>query len=105
MVSSVDGMTEFRCFSNKRPIARRFRGRTDEGIRLGASIDEVIKAYGAPEVRTHFRDDVLQYFHKGWRFVFGDEKLVSFSITEPMSDQIEIVDNGDGTWTERVKAK
>lgn len=104
-VSSVDGMTEFRCFSNKAPIARRFRGRTDVGIRLGASIEEVIKAYGAPEVRTHFRDDVLQYFHKGWRFVFSDEKLVSFSITEPMSDQIEIVDNGDGSWTERVKAK
>lgn len=104
-VSSIDGMTGFRCFSNKGPIARRFRGRTAEGIKLGASIDEVIKAYGAPEVRTHFRDDVLHYFHKGWSFVFGDEKLVSFSITAPMSDQIEIIDNGDGSWTEQVKAK
>ncbi|HET6880710.1 MAG TPA: hypothetical protein VFI31_11175 [Pirellulales bacterium] len=104
-VSSVDGMTEFRCFSNQGPIARRFLGRTDKGIRLGASIDEIIKAYGAPEVKTHFRDDSLFYFHKGWRFLFADETLVSFSITEPMSDQIEIVDNGDGSWIERVKAK
>jgi hypothetical protein len=45
------------------------------------------------------------YFHKGWSFVFGDGKLIWFTATEPMSDQIEIEDHGDGSWSERVKAK
>lgn len=102
-VSSADGMTEFRCPSLA-PIAREFLGTTDAGISLGASIEAVEKAYGPPEVRTHFRDDNLMYFHKGWSFVFGDGKLTSFSATLPMSDQIEVEDHGDGSWSERVKA-
>jgi hypothetical protein len=37
--------------------------------------------------------------------LFGDGKLESFSAFEPVSDEIEVVDNGDGSFTERVKAK
>ncbi len=99
-VSSARGLTQFRCMSGS-SIARRFIGKTDAGIALGASIDDVIQAYGAPEVRSHLRDEVLYYFHKGWSFVFAEGKLISFSASAPLSDLIEIEDNGDGSWTER----
>jgi hypothetical protein len=104
MVSSVRGMTEFRCLPVG-AIARKFLGKTDAGIQLGASIDDVIREHGTPEVKSHFRNTNLRYVHKGWSFLFGDGKLESFSAFEPVSDEIEVVDNGDGSFTERVKAK
>jgi hypothetical protein len=103
-VLGAKGTTEFRCLSGGL-TTREFLGKTDAGIGMGATIDEVLKAYGSPEVKTHLRDDCLYYFHKGWSFVFGDGKLISFSATEPLSDEIEIQDRGDGSWTERVKGK
>ena len=104
MVSSVDGMTEFRCLPVF-AIARKFLGKTDTGIQLGASMDDVIRAYGAPEVTSQFRETNLRYPHKGWEFLFGDGKLKSFSAFAPMSDEIEVIDNGDGSYTERTKEK
>lgn len=103
-ISSENGMREFRCLPRS-SIAREFLGKTDTSIRLGSSIDDVIKAYGMPEVRSHFREDVLRYLHKGWSFVFGNGKLASYSAVKPMSDEIEIEDHGDGSFTERVKVK
>lgn len=101
-VSSARGLTQFRCMSGS-SFARAFIGKTDAGIALGASIDDVMKAYGAPEVRSHLRDEVLHYFHKGWSFVFAEGKLTSFSASEPLSDLIEIEDHGDGSWSERPR--
>ena len=40
-----------------------------------------------------------------WEFLFGDGKLKSFSAFAPMSDEIEVIDNGDGSYTERTKEK
>ncbi|HVC95962.1 MAG TPA: hypothetical protein VND64_19895 [Pirellulales bacterium] len=104
MVSSVDGMTEFRCLPVG-TIARMFLGKTDSGIQLGASIDDVIRGHGAPEVKSQLRETGLRYLHKGWTFLFGDGKLKSFSAFEPMSDKIEVIDNGDGSFTQRPKEK
>lgn len=101
-VSSGQGITQFHCLP-RGPLARPFLGKTDAGIRLGAPIDEVVQAYGAPEVRSHMRDEVLRYPHKGWSFVFDDSRLAWFSATEPLSELIEIEDHGDGSYTERVK--
>lgn len=103
-VSSRQGITQFHCLP-RGPLARPFLGKTDAGIRLGAPIDGVVRAYGAPEVRIHMRDEVLRYPHKGWSFVFDDSRLVWFSATEPLSELIEIEDHGDGSYTERVKER
>ena len=104
MVSSVRGMTEFRCLSSS-SIARKFLGKTEAGIRLGATTDDVIKAYGKPEVKSQFRETDFGYPHKGWRFLFRDGNLATMTASEPLLDEIEVVDNGDGSWSERVKAK
>lgn len=104
MVSNVGGMNQFRCLPVG-AIARKFLGKTDTGIQLGASIDDVIQAHGAPEVKSHFRETSLRYVHKGWEFLFSDGKLKSFSAFRPMSDEIEVIDNGDGSYTERAKEK
>lgn len=101
-VSSEKGVTQFRTLYVGL-LARPFLGKTDAGIALGASIDDVVRAYGPPERKGGFRDDVLDYFHKGWSFVFYDGKLSWFTVSEPMSDQIEIEVRDDGSYTQRVK--
>lgn len=101
-VSSVRGVTQFHCLQRSL-LSRPFLGKTDAGLSLGASIDDVVRAYGPPEVRSHFRNDVLHYPHKGWSFVFADGKLAWYSASEPLSEQIEIEDNGDGSSIQRVK--
>ncbi len=101
-VSSAKGVTQFRTLYVGL-LARPFLGKTDAGIALGASIDDVVRVYGPPERKSGFRDDVLDYFHKGWTFVFYDGKLSWFTASAPMSDRIEIEVHDDGTYTERVK--
>jgi hypothetical protein len=104
-VSSGKGMTYFSCFGRRQrgDSVRDFLGKTDRQIGLGASIDDVVTAYGKPEVRSHVREDVLRYPHQGWMFLFREGKLVSFSVSKPLSERIEVIDTGDGTWSERVK--
>ncbi|MBS0202146.1 MAG: hypothetical protein JSS49_04540 [Planctomycetes bacterium] len=104
MVSSADGMTEFRCMPVG-TIARKFLGKTDSGIQLGASIDDVSRVHGPPEVKSQFRETDLRYVHQGWAFLFGDGKLKSFSAFEPISAEFEVKDNGDGSYTQRLKEK
>lgn len=101
-LSSADGVTQFRTF-DVGPLARPFLGKTDAGIAVGASIDDVVRAYGPPERRIGIRDGVLDYFHQGWSFVFYGGKLAWFTASKPMSDEIEIEVHDDGSWTERVK--
>ncbi len=106
-VSSREGMTGFGlygrllCFDS----ARDFLGNTDRKIGLGASIDDVVRAYGTPDVKSHLREDVLHYFHKGWSFLFRDGKLASITAFPPRPEYIEFEDTGDGGYTERVNPK
>lgn len=104
-VSNLEGVREVQCFgrASRGNLARDFLGRTDAQISLGASIDDVTKAYGKPDVRTHLRGDMLHYFYKGWSFVFQDGKLSWLTMSKPRSANTVITDNGDGSWAESWK--
>jgi hypothetical protein len=104
-VSSKKGMMVFNCFGRLWGFdsCRDFHGETDRQIRLGATVDDVLAAYGKPDVRSRLREEVLHYFHKGWSFTFRNGKLAYFSVAEPRSEKIEFIDHGDGSWLERVK--
>jgi hypothetical protein len=106
-VSSREGVTGFCCYGRllRFDFARDFLGNTDRQIGLGASIDDVVRAYGKPDIKTHLREDQLHYFHKGWSFLFRDGKLASITAFQPRPDSIEFKDTGDGGWTEEVKPK
>jgi hypothetical protein len=101
-VSSATGVTQFRCL-DLFPIARPFLGKTDAGIALGASLDDVVRAYGAPERRSGLREEVLDYLREGWSFIFRDGKLARFYTSQPISDQFEIEVHKDGSYSQRLK--
>jgi hypothetical protein len=105
-VSSKEGMTGFSCFGRLWGFdsVREFRGKTDQQLGLGTSIDEVLAAYGKPDVRGHLRDDTLKYLHKGWYFLFCDGKLALISVTKPRPENIEFKQTDEsGGYTESVK--
>jgi hypothetical protein len=106
-VSRKKGMTDFSCFGRLQRFdsARDFLGKTDRQIGLGASMEDVVKAYGEPEVKTHLREDILRYLHQGWTFTFRDGKLASFDVSELLSEDIEVIDTGDGGWLTGWKPK
>lgn len=107
LVSNKEGMTGFNCFGRLWGFdsCRDFLGKTDRQIHLGASVDEVLAAYGKPEFRSRQREEVLRYLHKGWSFTFGNGKLAHISVFQPRSENVEIIDTGNGGYTERVKPK
>lgn len=100
-------MTGFGCFGRlwRFDSARDFLGKTDRQIGLGASIDDVVRVYGKPDVKAHLREDVLHYFHKGWSFLFRDGKLALITAFQPRPDYIEFKDTGDGGYLEEFKPK
>lgn len=100
-----NGLDKISCYGKRRmgDIATEFLGATDMGVRLGANISEVLQFYDVPEVRTHGREDVLRYPHLGVTFLFVEDCLAEFWIEEPLSDEIVVHDNGDGSWTESVR--
>jgi hypothetical protein len=106
-VSSREGMTRFCCYGRLLHFdsARDFLGKTDRQIGLGASIDDVVRVYGKPDIKTHLREDQLHYFHKGWSFLFREGKLASITAFQPRPDYIEFKDTGDGGWMEGVNPK
>jgi hypothetical protein len=71
------------CFGQAQsgPLVRDFVGQTKESIRLGASRDDVIEAYGKPEID---RQDSLVYVALGWQFSFRDDKLCGWQTNRPM---------------------
>ncbi len=67
--------------------ARTFAGRTDKGIRMGATPDEVSKAYGEPEFRVGMRADFpnghWDYLKDGLSFGFFDNRLSHIEVRGP----------------------
>jgi hypothetical protein len=65
------------CFNRSAmgPSVRDFRGKTREGIKLGASRADVIKAYGEPQARIG--TTIFEYAKLGWSFSFRGEQLTS----------------------------
>lgn len=89
------GEISISCFNQHRrgPMVRDFVGRTREGIRLGASRDEVRKTYGKPEID---KEDYIKYIRLGWEFFFRNKKLCSIKTSKPPRDDIQIRVLSDG---------
>jgi hypothetical protein len=68
------------------PTHRAFQGKTREGIRLGATPDEVLKAYGKPDTQNDSSSyAALTYQKRGLIFEFRHGKLASISVHSPLS--------------------
>lgn len=106
-VSSDQGMKEVRCYGRREQgnTARDFLGKTDKQLGLGASIEDVLREYGRPEVQVEGRDQMWLYPHQGWDFRFRDQELSGFTMAKPVADNVVISDNGDGSWETTVKPK
>jgi hypothetical protein len=75
------GLYSIRCFNNRGGILSTehgFRGKTKEGIALDASLEEVLKTYGKPEVQMDSR--LIWYRKRGYDFMFHDKKLASIIV-------------------------
>lgn len=57
------GFIGIQCYA-QHPGMRPFRGRTDKGIAMGATIEEVEKAHGPPDVKNEFGAGVFFLFYK-----------------------------------------
>ena len=60
------------------------------------------------EIRTNYGGLVFATSYRilGYSFKFNESKLVRFAVQKPnpLPDNIEITDNGDGSWTQSVKS-
>ncbi len=86
-------------------MAKAFVGKTAAGIKLGATKEEVIAKYGKPEMQSSRNDaEQIDYFHKGYRFSFREEKLSSITVSSPWPEsiKIEVIDKGNGKREIRV---
>jgi hypothetical protein len=101
------GLTRINCFGrDSHYYGGDFQGTTDDQIRLGASVDDVIKAFGRPQVHHKSvveAEERLRYLSRGYLFICIDSKVVGFDIERPLADNIEVKDNGDGSWTMSFK--
>ena len=80
------GLLSIRVFNqvDQVPTFRDFQGRTREGIRLGATPDDVLKVYGEPDSKMQngsFRG--LSYLKRGWSFEFRHGKLAAINVNSP----------------------
>ena len=100
-VSDV-GMTSIGCLCQLRSgnWIRDFAGRTAEGIEIGSSFEELVDAYGDPEIIDG--EDVM-YIRRGITFYLLEDRVCGFEISESVPDEIEIIVNDDGSYTERVR--
>jgi hypothetical protein len=100
------GLYSIHCFNNRGGVVSTetgYRGKTKEGIALGASLDDVLKTYGQPEAQMHSR--LVWYRKRGYEFMFDDKKLVSIRVSPPNPNiQTEIEVRGDQI-IERVKSR
>jgi Predicted periplasmic protein (DUF2092) len=97
------GLNAIECFNqvSTASLVGNFGGKTKEGLRLGASRDEVVKIYGKPDAEMESR--TLWYEKRGYRFEFRDKKLCSIHVKQP-NPAIEIEVHGNQI-IERVKPR
>lgn len=79
------GVKEIHCWSKEYPEAPpelvTFQGKTDKGIAMDATRDEIIAAYGQPdEVITKAQIDTLRYDQIRTDFVIYQDKLVNIKV-------------------------
>jgi outer membrane lipoprotein-sorting protein len=77
------GLLSIRVFNqvDQLPTVRDFQGRTREGIRLGATPDDVLKVYGVPD--SKIENGGLSYLKLGWSFEFRHGKLAAINVNSP----------------------
>ena len=111
-VNSEYGMTVIRCYSRSRNGAtfHDFGGKTTEGICIGSTVEQVKAAYGDPELINQSvlgvpkaNQSTLNYLRLGWTFSIFEGEVVGFEVSESRPDEIEIIVNEDGSWTEQVR--
>ncbi|MHC4574324.1 MAG: hypothetical protein ACYS76_09370 [Planctomycetota bacterium] len=82
------GLRSFDCWSKEYPLAQAgmvtFAGKTDKGIKMGATREQIIAAYGqADETYSAGPLETLRYDQLLMQFVLADNKLVNFRLTAP----------------------
>lgn len=80
------GLFGIRVFNevDRLPTCRAFQGKTREGIRLGATPDDVLKAYGKPDAKTDLGSfGGLTYLKLGWIFEFRHGRLAGINLNSP----------------------
>ena len=76
------GLTTIACESQKSQFffVRDFKGKTKEGIAIGASMKDIKKAYGKPDQeRSSQNATYLRYDQLGLAFSLRDDQLINFS--------------------------
>jgi outer membrane lipoprotein-sorting protein len=94
-INNRGGLHSIHCFNQTSmgPSVRGFQGKTREGIELGASPEDVKKAYGEPEAKMD--PDHYWYAKRGWRFFFRDGKLVGYQANPPdPALEVEVLEDG-----------
>ena len=86
-----DGLYVIDCFYD-RGGATGFRGKTKDGIALGASLEDVLQAYGKSDAQMDSR--FIFYKKRGYQFGFRDKKLDSIHVERP-NPNVEIEVHGD----------
>lgn len=96
-------VTAIRCFNQEisGPMVRDFVGGTKEGIRLGASRENVLETYGKPDME---QDDALDYPDHGWTFTFSNERLcaIALRIVRPPPEGVQTRVLSDGAVLQAV---
>ena len=99
-INNQSGLHSIHCFNQASmgPSVRGFQGKTREGIELGASPEDVKRAYGEPEAKMG--PDDYWYAKRGWQFAFRDGKLVGYHVNRP-DPALEVEVHEDGTFSMR----
>jgi hypothetical protein len=85
-VSKVYGVAMISCVSQAESAVRvrDFSGKTDKGISLGASMADIIRAYGEPNSkRTNMGSTFLDYGKLDAQFTLYNDKLVGMMFNRP----------------------
>ena len=85
------GMASIDCESHSQVID--FAGKTDQGIGLGDTVEQVINAYGKPEIQGK---ETIQYIREGLMFFLHQGRVRSIQIQEPVHPSLKIIVNEDG---------
>jgi hypothetical protein len=89
IVAESGGVESFDCYGAGQLAgrSRAFSGRTDKEIRMGATTDDVIKAYGEADHRigltAKLTNGRLDYVKKGLQFSFFDGRLSNIQVLCP----------------------
>ena len=85
-MSKVFGVTTISCVAQVQMAVRvrDFSGKTDQGISLGASMADIIRAYGEPNSKsTNMGSTFLDYGKLEAQFTLVSDKLVGMIFNRP----------------------